>query len=283
VSSDTLNLDPDRLAERITPNTRAVLPVAYAGHPADLDPILALAERHGLTVIEDACHALGAEYHGRRTGSVAHMSVFSFHPVKHLATGEGGMVTTDRADLAESLRRFRNHGISSDARQRNESGQWHYEMVLLGFNYRLTDIACALGLSQLKKLEAKLARRRQIAALYSAAFRNLLGVLVPSVRPNVSPAWHLYPIRVNPTQLNKNRAHVFRALRAENIGVNVHYIPVHQHPYYRERFGYQGGEYPVAEAAYEQLISLPMFHGMTNQDVQDVIAALTKVMNDYGR
>jgi perosamine synthetase len=283
VSSDTLNLDPDQLAERITPNTRAVLPVAYAGHPADLDPILALAERHGLTVIEDACHALGAEYHGRRTGSVAHMSVFSFHPVKHLATGEGGMVTTDRADLAESLRRFRNHGISSDARQRNESGQWHYEMVLLGFNYRLTDIACALGLSQLKKLKANLARRRQIAARYSAAFRNLLGVLVPSVRPNVSPAWHLYPIRVDPTQLNKNRADVFHALRAENIGVKVHYIPVHQHPYYRERFGYQGGEYPVAEAAYEQLISLPMFHGMTNQDVQDVIAALTKVMNDYAR
>jgi perosamine synthetase len=281
VSSDTLNLDADRLAESITPNTRAVLPVDYAGHPADLDPILALAERHGLTVIEDACHALGAEYHGRRTGSIAHMSVFSFHPVKHLATGEGGMVTTDRADLAESLRRFRNHGISSDARQRNAAGQWHYEMVLLGFNYRLTDVACALGLSQLTRLEANLARRREIAARYSAAFRNLRGVLVPSVRTDVSPAWHLYPIRVNPAQLNADRAHVFRALRAENIGVNVHYIPVHRHPYYRQRFGYQGGEYPVAEAAYEQLISLPMFHGMTDQDVQDVIAALTKVMNRY--
>jgi perosamine synthetase len=281
VSSDTLNLDPDRLAESITPNTRAVLPVDYAGHPADLDPVLALAERHGLTVIEDACHALGAEYHGRRTGSIAHMSVFSFHPVKHLATGEGGMVTTDRADLAESLRRFRNHGISSDARQRNAAGQWHYEMVLLGFNYRLTDVACALGLSQLTRLEANLARRREIAGRYSAAFRNLRGVLVPSVRPDVSPAWHLYPIRVNPAQLNADRAHVFRALRAENIGVNVHYIPVHRHPYYRQRFGYQGGEYPVAEAAYEQLISLPMFHGMTDQDVQDVIAALTKVMNRY--
>jgi len=281
VSSDTLNLDPDRLAESITPNTRAVLPVDYAGHPADLDPILALAERHGLTVIEDACHALGAEYHGRRTGSIAHMSVFSFHPVKHLATGEGGMVTTDRADLAESLRRFRNHGISSDARQRNAAGQWHYEMVLLGFNYRLTDVACALGLSQLTRLEANLARRREIAARYSAAFRNLRGVLVPSVRTDVSPAWHLYPIRVNPAQLNADRAHVFRALRAENVGVNVHYIPVHRHPYYRQRFGYQGGEYPVAEAAYEQLISLPMFHGMTDQDVQDVIAALTKVMNRY--
>ena len=277
VSPDTLNLDPDLLAERITPNTRAILPVDYAGHPADLDPILALAERHGLTVIEDACHALGAEYKGRRAGSIAHMAVFSFHPVKHVATGEGGMVTTDRADLAENLRRFRNHGISSDARQRHASGQWHYEMVQLGFNYRLTDIACALGISQLKKLEANLARRREIAARYTAAFRNLRGVIAPSVRPDVNPAWHLYPIRVNPSHLKKDRAHMFRALRAENIGVNVHYIPVHLHPYYRDRFGYQGGEYPVAETAYEQLISLPMFHAMTEQDVEDVIAAVSKV------
>jgi perosamine synthetase len=283
VSPDTLNLDPDRLAERITPSTRGVLPVAYAGHPTDLDAILALAERHGLTVIEDACHALGAEYRGQRTGSIAHMSVFSFHPVKHLATGEGGMVTTDRADLAESLRRFRNHGISSDARHRQAAGQWHYEMVLLGFNYRLTDIACALGLSQLKRLEANLARRREIAARYTAAFRSLPGVVVPSVRSNVSPAWHLYPIRVNPAQLTTDRAHVLGALRAENIGVNVHYIPVHLHPYYRDRFGYRGGECPVAEAAYEQLISLPMFHGMSDEDVQDVITALTKVLSHYSR
>ncbi len=283
VSADTLNLDPDRFSERITANTRAVLPVDYAGHPADLDPIAAMADRHGLIVIEDACHALGAEYHGRRTGSIAHMSVFSFHPVKHLATGEGGMVTTDRADLAESLRRFRNHGISSDARQRQASGQWHYEMVALGFNYRLTDIACALGLSQMKRLEANLARRREIGARYTAAFRELSGVFTPKVRPDVNPAWHLYPIRVNPAQLNADRAHIFRALRAENIGVNVHYIPVHLHPYYRDRFGYQAGEYPVAEAAYEQLISLPMFHGMSDQDVQDVIAALTKVMSYHAR
>ena len=281
VSPDTLNLDPDRFAERITPKTRAVLPVDYAGHPADLYPILAVAERHGLTVIEDACHALGAEYRGRRAGSIAHMSVFSFHPVKHLATGEGGMVTTDRTDLAESLRRFRNHGISSDARQRHASGQWHYEMVLLGFNYRLTDIACALGLSQLKKLEANLACRRGIAARYTDAFRNLPGVLVPRVRPSVNPAWHLYPIRVNPAQLNTDRAQVFRALRAENIGVNVHYIPVHLHPYYRDHFGYRGGEYPVAEAAYGQLISLPMFHGMSDQDVGDVIHAVTKLTERY--
>src|SRR6202167_2828169 len=250
VSADTLNLDPEKVAARITPRTRAIIPVDYAGHPADFDAILELAARHGLIVIEDACHALGAEYHGRRVGSIAHMSVFSFHPVKHLATGEGGMVTTDRADLAESLRRFRNHGISSDARQRQAEGQWHYEMVLLGFNYRLTDIACALGLSQLKKLEMNLARRREIAARYTHAFRSLHGMLIPSVRPNVNPAWHLYPIRVNPALLNADRAQVFRALRAENIGVNVHYIPVHLHPYYRDQLGYRNGDYPVAEAVY---------------------------------
>jgi len=281
VCSDTLNLDPERVVERITPQTRAVLPVDYAGHPADLDSMVALAERHGLTVIEDACHALGAEYRGRRTGGIAHMSIFSFHPVKHLATGEGGMVTTDRADLAEALRKFRNHGISSDARQRQTSGQWHYEMVLLGFNYRLTDSACALGLSQLKKLEANLARRREIATRYTSAFREVAGIIPPSVRPDVKPAWHLYPIRVDRSKLTADRGRVFRALRAENIGVNVHYIPIHLHAYYRDQFGYKGGEYPVAEDAYEQLVSLPMFHGMSEQDVDDVIHAVKKVMAHF--
>jgi len=281
VSADTLNLDPEKVAARITPHTRAIIAVDYAGHPADLDAILELGARHGLVMIEDACHSLGAEYKGRRVGSVAHMSVFSFHPVKHVATGEGGMVTTGRADFAESLRRFRNHGISSDARQRQAEGQWFYEMVLLGFNYRLTDIACALGLSQLKKLEANVARRREIAARYTRAFRNLSCVIVPSVRSNVNPAWHLYPVRMNPALLNADRAQVFRALRAENIGVNVHYIPVHLHPYYRDRFGYRGGEYPVAEAAYEQVVSLPMFHKMSDQDADDVIAALTKLCEHY--
>jgi perosamine synthetase len=278
VCPDTLNLDPEKVAARITPRTRAILPVDYAGHPADLDAILELAARHGMVVIEDACHALGAEYRRRRVGSIAHMTVFSFHPVKHVATGEGGMVTTDRADCAETLRRFRNHGISSDARQRQTDGQWQYEMVLLGFNYRLTDIACALGVSQLKKLEANLRRRREIAARYTDAFRDLAGVVPPAVRADVSPAWHLYPIRLNLKRLTADRARVFRALRAENIGVNVHYIPVHFHPYYRDRFGYRGGEYPIVEDAYERLISLPMFHGMSDQDVEDVTAAVKKVI-----
>ena len=187
------------------------------------------------------------------------------------------MVVTDRPEFAEALRRFRNHGISSDARDRQTAGQWHYEMVLLGYNYRLTDIACALGVSQLNKLEGNLRRRRQIAARYTAAFGVLPGVIPPVVRTGVNPAWHLYPIRVDQTELKAGRAEIFRALRAENIGVNVHYIPVHLHPYYRNEFGYRGGEFPIAESAYEQLISLPMFHGMTDQDVEDVIAAVCKV------
>jgi len=281
VLEDTLNLDHEQVATRITARTKAILPVDYAGHPAELDSILQLADRHGLIVIEDACHALGAEYRGRRVGSVAHMTVFSFHPVKHLTTGEGGMVTTDNPVFAETLRRFRNHGISSDARQRQRAGQWHYEMVLLGFNYRLTDIACALGLQQIKKLEANLERRRQIAAQYASEFRCMASVVAPVVRPDVNPAWHLYPIRLDLTKLSAGRGELFQALRAENIGVNVHYIPVHRHPYYHDRFGYKGGEFPVAEAAYERLISLPMFHGMSDNDVEDVVCAVRKVVGHY--
>ena len=283
VCGDTLNLDPGSIEAKISAKTRAILPVDYAGHPADLTSIVEIARRHNLVVIEDACHALGAEYGGRRVGSIADMTVFSFHPVKHITTGEGGMVATNDAKFAETLRRFRNHGISSDARQRQSAGQWHYEMVLLGFNYRLPDIVCALGIQQLKKLDANLARRREIAARYTEAFREIPGVIPPAVRAEANPAWHLYPIRLDLEKLTVNRAEVFRALRAENIGVNVHYIPVHLHPYYRERFGYKGGEFPVAEDAYERLISLPMFHGMSDGDAEDVIRAVGKVVTSFGR
>jgi len=283
VSADTLNLDPARVSEKITKQTKAVIAVDYAGQPSDLDELRAKAQRHRLIFIEDACHALGAEYRGKRVGSLADMTIFSFHPVKHLTTGEGGMVTTQDAKLAETLRRFRNHGISSEARQRQQSGQWFYEMVLLGFNYRLTDVACALGLNQLDRLESNLARRREIAARYTKAFREIPAVIAPEVRDELNPAWHLYPIRLKRELLSVDRGEIFRALRAENLGVNVHYIPVHQHPYYRDHYGYRGGEFPIAEAAYESLISLPMFHGMTDQDAEDVIHAVHKVTANYAR
>ena len=282
VSADTLNLDPHEVSKKTSSKTKAIIAVDYAGHPVALDELgqLAKAQVKRALLIEDASHALGAEYRGKRAGSIADMTVFSFHPVKHLTTGEGGMVAANDARLAETLRRFRNHGISSEARQRQESGQWFYEMVLLGFNYRLTDIACALGLSQLEKLAANLARRREIAAQYAEAFRDLPAIVLPAVREGVNPAWHLYPVRLNLEMLAVGRREIFRALRAENIGVSVHYIPVPQHPYYRERFKSEEG-YPVAENAYERLISLPMFHSMTAQDVEDVIHALGKVVTCF--
>jgi perosamine synthetase len=280
VCEDTLNIDPQEVSRKLSSRTKAIVAVDYAGHPAALDELQRIAKDHDAVLIEDACHALGAEYGGKRVGSLADMTVFSFHPVKHLTTGEGGMVTTNDARLADTLQHFRNHGISSEARQRQESGQWFYEMVMLGFNYRLTDIACALGLSQLGRLEANLARRREIAACYAREFRDL-PVLVPSVRESVAPAWHLYPIRLKLESLSAGRGEIFRALRAENIGVNVHYIPVHRHPYYRERFPSSDGAFPIAEKAYEQLISLPMFHSMTGKDVEDVVRAVHKVLTYY--
>jgi perosamine synthetase len=290
VCEDTLNLDPQEVSRKVSSRTKAIIAVDYAGHPAALDELRGIAQNEvvkkqdakgqGALLIEDACHALGAEYGGKRVGSLADMTVFSFHPVKHLTTGEGGVVTTNDARLADTLRRFRNHGISSGARERQESGQWFYEMDMLGFNYRLTDFACALGLSQLGKLEANLARRREIAADYAREFRDL-PMLVPGVRQGVAPAWHLYPIRLKLESLSAGRGEIFRALRAENIGVNVHYIPVHQHPYYRERFPSNRGAFPIAERAYEQLISLPMFHSMTAKDIGDVVRAVHKVLTHY--
>ena len=278
VRDETLTIDPKEVERRITPRTKVLLPVDYAGQPADLDALLALADRHKLLIIEDAAHALGAKYRSRMVGSISHMSVFSFHAVKHLTTGEGGMVTTNNGEFVQRLREVRNHGIDSDARARQADGQWHYEMTTLGFNYRLTDIACALGLAQLPLLPANLARRRAIAARYEKALATISSLALPIVAADVTSAWHLYPVRVD---ASLDRAEVFNALRAEGLGVNVHYIPVHLHPYYRSRFGYRGGEFPIAETASGRLISLPMFHGMTDEDVDDVILAVEKVMNYF--
>lgn len=281
VCADTLTIDPQEIEKHITLHTKAILPVDYAGHPADLGAIREIADRHHLIVIEDAAHALGAIYRGRSVGTLNEMTVFSFHPVKHITTGEGGMITTNDAGLARRLRLFRNHGINSDARTRQEQGGWFYEMVALGYNYRLTDISCALGLSQLRRLDMNLLRRREIASKYTNKFGKLPGIFPPTVHADVEPAWHLYPIRIDRTRLRADRTEIFRALRAENIGVNVHYIPVHLHPYYRERFGYRGGDYPVSEAAYESLVSLPMFHAMTDGDLEDVVKAVRKVVEHY--
>ena len=281
VDPDTLLLDPAQVEAKITPRTKAIIAVDYTGQPCDYDALRAIADRHGLILVADACHALGGSYKGCPVGSLADLSTFSFHPVKHITTGEGGMITTDDPELARRMRVFRNHGITTDHRQRDQQGSWFYEMVDLGYNYRLTDIQCALGMSQLRKLPGWVARRQTIARRYNAAFAEMPAVGSLGVREEVSHAYHLYMIRLDVTQLRATRTEVFAALRAEGIGVNVHYIPVHLHPFYRERFGTGPGLCPVAEAAYEQIISLPIFPCMSDDDIDDVIAAVRKVLEVY--
>ncbi len=281
VCADSLTIDPSEIERHISRRTKVILPVDYAGQPADLDAIRAIAEAHRLVIVEDAAHALGATHRERKVGGLSDMTVFSFHPAKHITTGEGGMVTTNSETFARKLRLFRNHGIDSEARKRQQQGSWYYDMVALGYNYRLSDIGCVLGLSQMQRLEDNLERRRAIASKYTAALSDTPGIKVLTIWPNANSAWHLFPVLLDASVLIVDRATVFRALRAENIGVNVHYIPVHMHRYYRERFGYRGGEYPVAEAAYSSLLSLPMFHAMTDQDVRDVIAAVKKVLKAF--
>ncbi len=276
----TLNLDPADVERKITSCTKAIIAVDYTGQPCDHDAIRALADAYGLVVIEDAAHALGATYHGRKVGTLHQLTTLSFHPVKHITTGEGGMIVTDSSELASQMRAFRSHGVTADFRQRAEACSWVYEMVALGYNYRLPDLNCALGLSQLAKLDVWLARRRAIAVCYKAAFAGLPTVELLDILSDTEPAWHLFVIKLNLEQLCVGRKQIFAALRAENIGVNVHYIPVYWHPYY-QRLGYAHGLCSVAEAAYERLISLPMFHGMTDQDIEDVIEAVSKVVKHY--
>ena len=282
VRPDTLTLDPARVREKLTPRTRAIVAVDFAGHPADLDELRELARARGLALLDDAAHALGAEYRGRPVGGQADLTTFSFHPVKHVTTGEGGMVVTDDAALAARAARFRNHGITTGAAERFQSGEWFYEMADLGFNYRLTDVQCALGLSQLAKLDRFLARRAAIAARYREALGSLAGVALQAVAPDVRHAWHIFPLLLDLERLAADRRAIFTALRAEGIGVNVHYIPVYWHPYY-QRLGYPKGLCPVAERAYERLLTLPLFPAMEDRDVDDVVAAVAKVVGHFTR
>jgi perosamine synthetase len=282
VERDTLLLDPASAEAHLTQRTKAIIAVDYAGQPCDYDALRAIAARHRLTLIADACHALGAQFRGRPVGSLADLNTFSFHPVKPITAGEGGLVTTSDGRFAERMRLVRNHGIAADFRQREAAATWRYEMTELGYNYRLTDLQCALALSQLKKLDRWVARRRAIAARYTGAFARLPELETPTVRPDRDCAWHLYVIRLRLERLRAGRAEIFAALRAENIGVNVHYIPVPWQPFYQER-GYGKGRWPVAEQEYERLISLPVFPAMNGQDIQDVIDAVEAVISRFRR
>lgn len=279
---ETLNIDPEDLAKKVTPKTKAIIVVDFAGHPCEHDTVRDISQRHGLPVVSDAAHSLGGEYKGRRVGRLQDMTALSFHPVKHITTGEGGMVLTDDDRFDTCVRSFRHHGIDLDLHKRNSGQTWAYDVIRLGFNYRIPDINCALGTSQMKKLPGWLDRRRAIAATYSEAFTDLDSVETPTELLDCSSAWHLYVLRLNLDRLEVGRREVFTALRAENIGVNVHYIPIPWMSYYQS-LGYRRGGWPVAEHEYERMISLPIFPAMTDEDVQDVITAVRKVTNAYRR
>lgn len=269
VEASTLLLDPAAAEAAITPRTKAIIGVDYAGQPCDWDTLRIIADKHKLALVADACHAIGAEHKGRKVGTLADITVFSFHPVKHITTGEGGMAVTDDVGLAGRLRAFRGHGITTTAAQREKSGAWFYEMAELGYNYRITDFQCALGSSQLKKLEGWLKKRRTLAEVYDVA---LAGSSVLPLKKNdaVLHAYHLYVVRT------PRRDQVFKQMRSAGIGVNVHYVPVHLHPYY-QGLGYSKGLCPVAEAAYNEILTLPLWAGMDVPGVQKVSTFLQRV------
>ena len=280
ISEDTLDINPEEIRNRLSPQSKAILPVDFAGHPADLDEIMAIARERGLVVIEDASHALGAEYKGHKIGSLADMTVFSFHPVKHITTGEGGMILTDNEEFYEKLKIFRHHGIVKD---NLDKGSWYYEIYNTGHNFRITDFQCALGISQLKKLGRFVERRREIAAKYTEAFSGMDGVITPVERGNVKAVYHIYVIQLRAEMLTVGRKEVFEALRAENIGVSIHYMPLHLHPFYQRQFGYKKGDYPRAERYYERAITLPIFPKMSDGAVEDVIKAVKKVTTYFAK
>jgi len=255
------------------------VPVDFAGHPCDYDRILKIARKHKLLVIEDACHALGAEWkpasakgygEARKIGSFADMTILSFHPVKHITTGEGGMALTNNKNFCEKLKIFRHHGIV----KKPQKGKWYYEIEEPAFNYRITDFQCALGLSQLKKIGKFLKRRREIAAKYNKAFKNIKEIILPAEKDNVKSAWHIYPIQIK----KGNRKKIFDDLQKQGIGVQVHYMPLHLHPFYKKKFGYKKGNFPIAENYYKRAITLPLFPKMTNKEVQYVINSVKKIL-----
>jgi len=287
----TWNLDAQALARKLENAERAgllpkvVVAVAFSGQSCDMRAIAALAERYAFTLIEDASHAVGARYAGRPVGcgEFAAMTVFSFHPVKIITTGEGGMVLTNRPELAERLGRLRSHGMTRDPAQMDEPshGPWYYQQVELGFNYRMTDIQAALGLSQLGKLEGFIARRRALVARYQAAFAGL-PLTLPGLQAEAESAWHLYVVRLQTEHIESTHREVFEALRAAGIGVNLHYIPVHLQPYYRE-LGFKPGDFPEAERYYAQAISLPVFPAMSDAQQDYVIEQVQRLLKPSAR
>jgi dTDP-4-amino-4,6-dideoxygalactose transaminase len=283
-SPDDLNIDPKAVERAITPRTKALMVVHFGGQPARMDELLAPAARHGLFVLEDAAHAVGACYRGRPVGSIGDATAFSFYATKNLTTGEGGMLTTNRTDVEETVRLHALHGMSRDAWGRyGRGGSWYYQVVAPGYKYNMSDIQAALGLGQLERLEERNARRRTLACRLTEALSGCEAIEPLAVRPEVEHAWHLYVVRVRPEMLTIDRDRFIEELGERGIGTSVHFIPLHLHPYYRETLGVQPGEFPAAEAAFERVISLPLYPRMSESDIDRLAEAVRDVAATYAR
>ena len=284
VRMDDYNIDPAEVERRITPNTKALMPVHYGGQPCAMDALQALARDHGLRTIEDAAHALGARYRGRPVGALSDAAVFSFYPIKNITTGQGGMLTTDDAKLAEQVRLLSLHGLSKGAWDRyTAGGSWAYQVLAPGFNYAMTDIQAAIGIHQIKRLESFQSRRAHLARRYDELLAGLPEVIRPPVRDDdLVHAWHLYPIRLDLERLRIGRDEFIEALRERGVGTSVHFIPIHFHPYFQDALGLRPGDYPVAEAIFTGLVSLPLYPRMEDADLERVAAAVREII-DAGR
>ncbi|WP_172196397.1 UDP-4-amino-4,6-dideoxy-N-acetyl-beta-L-altrosamine transaminase [Saccharibacillus qingshengii] len=281
IDMNTYNLDPNQVEMLITKKTKAIIAVDFSGQPVEIDRLNRLAKDHGLVLIEDAAHSLGASYQNVKVGSWADMTMFSFHPVKHVTTGEGGVIVTNNENYYRQLQLFRNHGLTRQPDEMsNNEGPWYYEMHSLGYNYRMTDLQAALGASQMNKLDSFVKRRREIAEQYNKELAGIEGLILPFQHKDSHSSWHIYVTRWLPEVLNGTRKEFFEALRSLNIGVNVHYIPVYLQPYY-QKLGYESGLCPNAESYYKTAITLPLYPRMTDQDVKDVISAVRKVIRNF--
>jgi len=285
IDEKTYNINVNKIEEKINKNTKGVILVHFAGQPCDLDRIREIANKYNLWIIEDATHALGAEYNGKKIGGLSDLTIFSFHPVKAITTGEGGAITTNNKVLYERLLMLRTHGVTKDnskfkmqnAKLKKE--QWYYEMQGLGYNYRITDFQCALGISQLKKLHKFIKRRREIVQIYNEAFKNVEEITTPCEKPNVKSAYHLYVLQIDFKKIPKTRTQLFDYMRKNNILLQVHYIPVYLQPFYQE-LGYKKGICPNAEDFYQREISLPLYPSMRNTDVKYVVNIILKYLEE---
>jgi dTDP-4-amino-4,6-dideoxygalactose transaminase len=284
VDPGTCNIDPAQLERHITPRTRAIMVVHIAGLSAEMDAILTVARAYGLPVIEDAAHAFPAKYRGQMIGTIGDLTAFSFYVTKTLATGEGGMLTTANAQYAERAAMMALHGISRDSWKRySAEGSWYYEVLQAGYKYNMTDIAAAIGLHQLARSEWLLERRRAIAQRYTEAFSQLPEVETPPCPAHIEHAWHLYILRLHLERLRITREAFIQELTKANIGTSVHFVPLHLHPFYRTTYQLRPTDFPVALRAYQRAISLPIYPGMTDEDVEDVIAAVERLIATYGK